>query len=177
MRPHIERTGQPRHRTVLIGLACALLLSACEPTFNWREVHGSKEPYKVLLPAKPAQMSRQVKLDGQTVDMNMTAAETGDMTFAVGSTTVSEDQVLPTLQALQSSVRRNFVAAPGAQFKEDATYGTWIIHSLDEQGQPIELRLHFTTQQNHVYQLMAIGRSKSFSEEAAQTFLESFSPQ
>lgn len=59
------------------------LLAACEPTFNWREIH-STNGYRVMFPAKPTQMKRRIDLDGLQVDMTMQVAEVETMSFAVG---------------------------------------------------------------------------------------------
>ncbi|AMO98462.1 putative transmembrane protein [Collimonas arenae] len=72
-------------------LLCAvLLLGACSPKFNWREVRGKDASYSVLLPAKPATFARQIDLDGTQVTMTMTAAKVDDMVFAVGSATLPD---------------------------------------------------------------------------------------
>ena len=69
----------------------SLLLCACSPRFDWREVTVVREqPYQVLMPAKPASMSRVVQLAGQQLSMHMLAAEAGQISFAVGSVQVAD---------------------------------------------------------------------------------------
>ena len=66
------------------ALACTLLLSACAPDYNWREIRPSGEGYAVMLPGKPASMSRPINLDGLAVTMAMSGARVDDRSFTVG---------------------------------------------------------------------------------------------
>lgn len=163
-----------RRTTGLIGLT--VLLVACDPTFNWRETHGSKQSFTVLLPAKPATMSRPLELNGLKFEMTMTAAETASMTFAVGSATIGVDKVNAMLQELKSGLVSKLGSAPGAKVDDDAAHDRVVLHSLDTHGKPILVEARFVSAGANVFQLMVVGPADRFSQEAADTFLQSFSP-
>lgn len=52
----------------------AVLLGACSPEYNWREVRAADQGYVVMLPGKPASMTRTIQLDGLEVPMTMQGA-------------------------------------------------------------------------------------------------------
>lgn len=83
-------------------------LSACTPTYDWREVRGTDAPFIVLLPAKPSTHSRPINLDGIHLTMTMTAAEVNGATFAVGSASLP-DQALSrdALNAMKTALVKN----------------------------------------------------------------------
>ncbi len=72
------------------ALAAILSLSACNPTFNWRETRIENTSLVALMPCKPDRQSRAIPLAGQRVDMHMTACDAGGATFAIAH--VSWDQ-------------------------------------------------------------------------------------
>lgn len=74
-----------RARRVRIGLLAAglLLLSACTPTWDWREIRPVDEPVAVMLPAKPASMTRDLSLAGAPVKMTMHGALVEGQRFTV----------------------------------------------------------------------------------------------
>lgn len=77
--------------TPFLVLAAVLSLSACNPTFNWREIRIEDTSLVALMPCKPDHQSRTLPLAGQRVDMHMSACDTGGATFAIAR--VHWDQV------------------------------------------------------------------------------------
>lgn len=65
------------------AVAVILSLSACNPTFNWRETRIENTSLVALMPCKPDHQSRALPLAGQRVDMHMTACDAGGATFAI----------------------------------------------------------------------------------------------
>src|SRR5690606_17956379 len=63
--------------------AVALAAAACTPDYNWRQAGSVDAGARVLLPARPASMSREVSLDGQAVEMSMEGARIDKQTFTV----------------------------------------------------------------------------------------------
>jgi hypothetical protein len=72
-------------RGVLGWLVLAGLVAACSPEFNWRETRSPEQGFSVLLPARPASMSREIDLDGLRVVMTMTGARVDRALFTVGA--------------------------------------------------------------------------------------------
>jgi hypothetical protein len=72
-----------RWRSVVAALAATLLLAACAPDYDWRDVRGPNGDYWVQLPARPATMTRRIHLEGVEVEMTMQGAKVGDSAFTV----------------------------------------------------------------------------------------------
>ena len=72
-------------RAPLTAAAGALALAACSPDYNWREIRPTGGDYHVMLPARPASMSRPIDLDGLAVTMTMNGARVGAYRFTVGA--------------------------------------------------------------------------------------------
>jgi hypothetical protein len=66
-----------------IPLLLLLALSACSPTFNWREVRLEGAPLQALLPCKPETAQRTVPLAGSPTELNLMACEAGGLQFAL----------------------------------------------------------------------------------------------
>lgn len=79
------RFAMHRCRATPAVVACALVTAACAPELDWREIRQPAEGYLVMLPARPASMSRPIDLDGLPVTMAMTGARVGERTFTVGA--------------------------------------------------------------------------------------------
>ncbi|WP_254926232.1 hypothetical protein [Bordetella genomosp. 11] len=87
-------TGRPRdaggktarrssRRAACVAL-CALLLAACSPTYNWREVLIADGAARATFPDRPATDTRDIRLGGRDLRFSLTSARVGDAVFAVG---------------------------------------------------------------------------------------------
>lgn len=61
----------------------AMLLAACSPTFNWREVRAETASLKAMLPCKPDKAARTVPMAGRQVELQVLGCDAGGATFAV----------------------------------------------------------------------------------------------
>lgn len=164
------------------ALACALLLAACSPKFDWREVRGANAPFIVTLPAKPAVHTRAVDLDGIPLTMTMTAAEVDAVTFAVGSAELPDAALAPqALLAMKAALVRNI----GGTVRLEKSSPPGIVPALVEieaigptdansGGHPRLLLARFLAKEQRIYQVIVVGREKDVSREAADTFFSSF---
>lgn len=64
-------------------MATLLLLGACSPTLNWREVRVAEAGLVALLPCKPERTTRTVQMGGQALQMHMVGCEAAGATLAV----------------------------------------------------------------------------------------------
>ncbi len=96
---------------------------ACSPKFDWRDYRGSKAPYAVLFPGKPATHTRQVNLDGQNADMTMAAVNIDGTLFAVGSAELPDpDKAQLAVQAMKKAMVRNIGAASAIEATRDGAF-------------------------------------------------------
>ncbi|HYD95127.1 MAG TPA: hypothetical protein VEC01_07370 [Noviherbaspirillum sp.] len=157
----------------LAGAACALLLAACSPKFDWREVRGGDAPFIVLLPAKPASHTRTIDLDGVKVAMTMTAAEVDGVTFAVGSAEMQDAaQAQQALAAMKTALVRNI----GGSITQEKTAGPATIDVEAKGAQARVLIARFAARDKRIYQAVMLGNEKAISRDAADTFFTSFKP-
>jgi hypothetical protein len=162
--------------TTLLKFAAICLsftLMACSPKFDWREVRGVDAPFTILMPAKAASFSRQMELDGVNLNMHMTAADAGGVSFAVGYTKVSDvNKVSGVLAAMQAGMLKNIQASSTQSRKPD---GSEIeARGQLQNGQAVKLFGRFVARGNWVYQVVIIGPEKTLSAEVVDTFLTSF---
>jgi hypothetical protein len=84
----ILRLRRPYHRPMPRLPAAAVLLAsaaltACSPTFDWREVRIPSTPLQAMLPCKPQSGSRRVQMGPLDVVLEVTGCDTGGATFAI----------------------------------------------------------------------------------------------
>lgn len=166
-------------------LVVALLLAACAPKFDWREVHGAEAPFEVLMPAKPDRLSQPVNLDGQSTTMTMTAAEIDGVTFAVGTAALADAQAARrALDAMKTAMVRNI----GGRIDREKTSaagpagGAQTVIDIEATGapgprtggKPRMLAARFIARDARVYQAVVIGPRGTVPAEAIDTFLASF---
>lgn len=79
----IDNPRMPRIRWFLV--AASLVLAACSPALNWREVHLGDAGLKLMLPCKPDRASRRMEMAGGEVELQMVGCEAGGALFSVSA--------------------------------------------------------------------------------------------
>ncbi|MCJ0764595.1 hypothetical protein [Variovorax terrae] len=93
-------------------LGASLLLAACHPTFNWREVRADPAGLTVLLPCKPDEGARRVPFGDREVELRMLGCDAGGATFAVAYTDAGDaGQVVGALALWKAATLANMRAA------------------------------------------------------------------
>jgi len=165
----------------LIVLSCTLaLLAACSPKYNWREAHGDKVQFTVLLPAKPASFSRQIDLNGIPVAMTMTAAEIDDVTFAVGAAELADAaQASQALASMRTALINNIGGTSRATPIPGKTEGAQaldVVATGVARGRPMVLMARLIAKDKRIYQVLIVGEEKAVTPENIETFFTSFKP-
>jgi len=166
---------------MLAAAAASLLLLACSPTYDWREIRGEGASYLVMLPAKPSSHTRTVNLDGTQVQMTMTGAETDGVSFTVATAQLADAaQAQKAMQAMKNAMVRNLggsvkqekpVQVAGVTATELTATG-----GADASGRPRLMVARFFVRDNRVFQMVVLGRENAVPQEAVDTFLSSFRP-
>lgn len=100
----------PTRMPAVLVLACLAALAACQPSYNWREIRETDAGYRILLPAKPASMSRPIDLDGMKVTMAMSGARVDETLFTVGAIVLPAAQEglrTHAMRAMRTAMERN----------------------------------------------------------------------
>ncbi len=162
---------------LLISAFCLLGLAACDPKYNWREIPGKDAPFTVLLPAKPATLSRPVDLAGHTYTMSMTAAEVDHVSFAVASVLCADaKQAHEALNAMQAAMVNNINGKVKSLPSAGDAIDIEASGSAQPGSEPLLLVGHFVVSGNRAWQVIVLGPEKEVAREQVTTFISSFKP-
>lgn len=117
-----------------LGALVLLLLSACNPALNWREVQPAGSELKAMLPCKPDQGSRRQRLGAQEIELRMLGCEAGGAMFTV---TVAELGPGQAAAELQQQWQAQSLAAMQARA---ATSVTWARSDASSALAPVRLQ-------------------------------------
>lgn len=170
---------------VCIMLAATMVLVACSPRYDWREVHDKDGAYAVTYPTKPTQDAREVKFASGPLPMRMQAARVDAALFAVGVVTLpSDDATLrqTVLAELQHGLLANVnegAAAPVQVMVRQAGDAPAIpglavsARGLASDKTERYVAARFVGRGNHVYQVVVLS-TKAPTQEQVDQFLDSF---
>jgi hypothetical protein len=98
--------ARPTRRAVAGWLLAppAAWLAGCSPEHDWREVRAEASGFTVMLPAKPATMTRAINLDGLALEMTMHGAQAREVAYTVG-TVVLPDASAATRERVLAAMR------------------------------------------------------------------------
>jgi hypothetical protein len=85
-------------------------LAGCSPVYDWREVRDEEGASLVLLPGKPARLTRPIMLEDLRVDMAMHGAQAADTAFTVGAVRLpdaTDETRRRVLDAMRAGMVRN----------------------------------------------------------------------
>lgn len=171
----------------LLAAFAAFLIVGCAPDYNWREVRSPEQGYVVMLPGKPATMTRTIHLDALEVPMTMQGARVGETSFTV-AVAVLPDETPATRSAAIAAMRAGMLRNIGGAEKEAVAVRVRVVDGAgavlgDEQGmrihaegqaraQSVTMRAGFASRGDRAYQWVVLG--PSLDDEQSLTFLDSF---
>ncbi|CAN7713236.1 hypothetical protein LJR289_005864 [Pseudoduganella sp. LjRoot289] len=172
--------------TTILGAAlAATVFSACSPKFDWRDFRSAEAPYAVLFPAKPATHTRNVSLGGETVKMQMAAAEVDGTMFAVGAAEMADAaKAQAAIAAMKTTMVANIGGTVTAEKQASAASSSGGVsqqqNSIEieakgsRNGEPTRMVGRFIAKDKRVYQVVVIGREKHMLKDEIDTFMSSF---
>jgi hypothetical protein len=169
----------------LLPFLAAGLLTACSPSYNWRDYSSQDAPYRVMFPDKPAVHKRRIDVGGLPVEMTMTAADVNGTTFAVGSAEAPDaEKAQAALGAMKTALVRNIGATITKEKASSAASanaaGSNQSAAIDieatgaQNGTPMKLVGHFEARNKRFYQVIVMGKAKDLSPEQTEQFMSSF---
>jgi len=155
-----------------------VMLSACSPKYNWREVHDDKLQFSVLMPQRPTSFSRHIDLDGTTVDMTMTAADIDGLSFAVGTATLADAaQTAKALQSMRTALLNNIhgklQTTPVIPPTTDRNTID-LVATGEANAHPLLLMARFVAKDKQIYQVLIMGNPSQLTTDNIETFFSSF---
>lgn len=171
---------RPASALALLMLAVSAL-SACSPTFNWREWSLEGTPLTALFPCKPEQAERPVPLGGEQTVLHMHSCDTGGVTFAVAWIEVAgAERVVPAMAQWRLATLSAIRAEPA---QADDPKRHWDRHvagaqqvaglraqGIDHRGQALQAQVLYFSRGTQVYQAALYGAR--WTDEVASSFFE-----
>lgn len=157
--------------TAAVGLT---VLTACSPTFNWRDVRPEGTRLALLMPCKPDKAQRTVQMAGQPTDINLLSCDAGGATFAVSVADVKEtSKVAAALAQWRSATLANIKAVQGqeAALKLPGLANSAVMVKATGQranGQTISSQAVYFAQDSRIFQ--AVMYADNVAPEVADTF-------
>lgn len=160
-------------------LGVLVLLAACSPALDWREVRPAGSQLQLLFPCKPVQQARRVTLAGQTVRLVLQVCNAGEQTWALAHADLGDPTHLgPALTELLNSAAANLGAAPGTPQPLQVAGATpheasarWRFSGQLPDGVAVVEEVAVFAYGTRVYQATALG--PQLPPELAQTFMGS----
>lgn len=153
----------------------SVLMVACSPEYNWREVAVDDTVGLVLFPDKPRTQTRALDFSGYEVVFRLTAAEAGKTTFAVGYAPWPEPMAADA--SLRHSMGQAVIASLYGNFGHEAPA------ELPDFGERFEIsgaKVGGMLLQGQVWlsptglvEGLAVGPADNFPHESAKQFLDS----
>jgi hypothetical protein len=165
-------------RRLLFAVAGSLLLAACSPKYDWRELDVADGQVHAAFPARVLTEKRDIDLAGQRVAFSLTAANVGDAYFAVGyaplPAAAAQDKSarIRLGEALIRSLYVNLHVNPPDPLP---AFGSEVqVHST--QGEPRWLLAKVWVTDHSLVDVVALGSVKSLPAEPARDFVRQAKP-
>jgi hypothetical protein len=165
-----------RHAAVWMSAVAALVMVACTPSLDWREVRPDGSGLVGLMPCRPSVYQRSVRLAGPAVPLSLSACSADGLTFALAFADLGDPaRVSAALAELQASALANVGAGqpePMLLKVEGATPNPAsarlrLVGRLPD-GRPVEEQVAVFSQGTRVFQATLIGTA--LPAEVADTF-------
>lgn len=175
----IKRRPGPVRLFSAFALAVPLVLAACTPALDWREVRNSDAGYSATFPGKPAMATREFVMAGHSVSLRLQAATSGDAYFAIGEIPLSE-QLQPNapeiLQALKASLHNNIGAQQAHEKTVNVSGVVWQeVRATGKlrDGAPAVLAGRFVIQAGRILEVVVMGPASQLTDDVVDQWLGS----
>lgn len=165
-------------RILALGLL-GLLLGACAPELNWRELRATEAGVAQLFPCKPVRQQRQAMLAGQPYVLVLEVCEAAGATWAMTSLRAGAPAAVPSLlELLAAAAHANLAAArapaqpqPVAGAAAYPASGRYRLHGRTPDGRAMQAAILLYARGTTIVQLTVLG--PQLADEAVETFLAS----
>ena len=168
----------PRRVAWTCLLAITLVLAACYPDLDWREVTSASGGYAVLMPAKPEHLQREVAVGGILLTMSMDSVQKEGIAFGAAYADIpaqysryqtlldaARDALLRNIDGRITSEREVVVdGAAGHEFYAEGTMGK----------KQMRLAARVLIAGHRFYQVVCVGQSERLATADVALFLNSF---
>lgn len=169
-------------RRFFLMVAAGLVLLACSPKYDWREIHGSNAPFSATMPGKTSEYTRPVLLGKFKADMTMTATQVDGASYAIGTALLADEaSAHAALGYMKEALVKNIDGKISHEHGEQKPYSYLQIEAEGHQqlyggGKKVLLFARFVAYEKRIYQVVVAGDDTPAMRQAADTFLSSFKP-
>lgn len=174
-------------RTTVLFIALAVLLAACSPGHDWREIRADADRFRIMMPARPDTMTLPIELDGLPLQMTMHGARVDEVSYTVATAALPDTTVAireRVLAAMRKGMVRNI---GGRELRAEAlpvpvidasgtTVGSAPGWRVDAEGQAggrqVSLHAIFAAREGRAWQAVVLGPAPD--PEQTRTFLDGF---
>ena len=182
--PRCVHTGRAV-ATLFAALFCALLTTACNPIYDWREHRFDDGGFTILFPQKPGRAERKLATPAGEVTMKMVSVRVEETVFGAASADFAAPPDAAALATMQAALLKNLEgrihsdrpvtsSAPAALTgREVVTRGTL---GTGERAFDGQLRARFFVRGTRYYQIAVMGRAGAVPDADLDLFFASFKP-
>jgi len=159
-------------------MAVALLVAACYPELDWREVASADGGYTLLMPARPEHARREVVVGGVALAMSMASVRRDGMTFgaAYADIPAGSGRHAGLLAAVRDALVRNIEGRITSD--REVTIGGAAGHEFYAEGnvggRPMRLAARLLIAGHRFYQVVVVGQSDRLANADVDLYLGSF---
>jgi hypothetical protein len=176
-------------RSALLAALC-LVLAACSPRLDWRELHADDGGFTVLFPQKPGQAEKALatplgqvtmKLYSVRIDDTMLGAGFADFAAPVDAHAldVMRDALVKSLHGRLVSEKPVSSAGPQPLAGRELVIAGAPAEGgadRDSKSAAVQMRARLYARDKRYYQVLLVGRAGAFEAADADMFLTSFKP-
>ena len=157
-----------------LGLLCGvLLLSACYPTYNWRELPVADGLATLAFPGKVDTVKRDIELAGMPVTFVLTTTEVNDTVFSIGWAQLPTQSTPEQRQAAQKALVDSLAATMGQPAPDIAMSGEMFRLERTYEGQAIAMVARVLVHYDVAMRVVATGPPDMLTQEVEQAFMRS----
>lgn len=159
------------------AVVCLIMLSACSPDYNWRQVQVADGRVTALFPSKPQTQQKKLDFGGRELLFSLTGATVDDTVFAMGYTIHSGD--FKTDAALRDQLYRQVVSSfyhNAGQTPPESLPGSgqWFSVRVAGSGnaKPVVLQAVVWNESDALIEALVSGPESSFPQDQAAEFFK-----
>jgi len=166
-----------RHRRSLLKafwlLATALALSACYPTYNWRELPVADGLATLAFPAKVDTAKRDIELAGMPVTFVLTKSKANDTVFSIGWAQLPLQSAPDQRVAAQKALVDSLASSMKQDAPPEAYAGQTFRVETSSADQSLAMVARVLLRYDVVMRVVASGPPDKLTDEVAQEFMRS----
>ena len=167
------------------ALFCALLTTACNPAYDWREHRFDDGGFTILFPQKPGRAERKLATPAGEVTMKMVSVRIEDTVFGAASADFAAPPDAAALAAMHAALLKNLdgsvltdklvtSSAPAALVGREVIKRGRL--GAGERASEAQLRARFFVRSTRYFQIAVMGRAGAIPDTDLDLFFTSFKP-